>query len=269
MENQSTHFISDGEKVVISPDLVPAISFLQEIEKEVESLLGIEKKLGSIRKHYKEMLEFVGVLSKKLKENSIDFRFTFSENPINIADKLNFVRPVRSEMIVLFANLEVLFCLNMAYENKISDEQGIRKLAMNENTIKSFLKKFCLSENNEWGKTNTERLKYITADDMRRLRNSLTHFFSVGKAFGVSYPGLETKARKLEKATKFKARLISPDDLYQIIKGAARLMIEKWSKDCNKCIAQNSNDFKERILCVREIVNRSGAIIIKNSQINI
>jgi len=36
MENSSTHFIFDGDKVVISPDLHSVVSFLQEIEKEFE-----------------------------------------------------------------------------------------------------------------------------------------------------------------------------------------------------------------------------------------
>jgi len=38
MENKSTHFIFDEDKVVISPDLYPVVSFLQEIEKEIERL---------------------------------------------------------------------------------------------------------------------------------------------------------------------------------------------------------------------------------------
>jgi len=38
MKKESTHFIFDGDKVVISPDLYPVVSFLQEIEKEIERL---------------------------------------------------------------------------------------------------------------------------------------------------------------------------------------------------------------------------------------
>ena len=116
---------------------------------------------------------------------------------------------------------------------------------------------------------NIHGLKLKIRSDIRKLRNSLTHFFSVGKAFGVSHPSLDTKARKLEKITKFKARLLSPEDLYHIVRGTAKLMIQEWSEDCKKCLAQNSNEFKERILCVKDIINKSGAIILKNSQINI
>jgi len=269
MESKSTHFIFDGEKVVISPDLYQVVSFLQEIEKEIESFLNFDKKLESIRKQHAETLKLVEVLAQKLKENSIDFKLTLSEHPATIAEKLTIIRPIRSEMIVLFANLETLFCLNIAYENKISDEKEIIKKAMNQNAIKDFLEKFCLNRENEWCRKNPERLEHIAADDLRKLRNSLTHFFSVAKTLSVSYAILDEKSRKLEKATDFKAKFISPEDLYEIIKGSAKLMIKKWSEDCKNDLAKNSNEFKERILSVKTVVDNCGAIIIKNKQINI
>ena len=269
MDNRSTHFIFDGDKVVISPDLYPVVSFLQEIEKEIESFLGFDKKLESIRKQHAETLKLVEVIAQKLKENSIDFNFTLSEHPATIAEKLTINRPIRSEMIVLFANLETLFYLNIAYENKISDEREIIKKAMNQDNVKDFLEKFCLNKENEWCQKNPERLKHIAADDLRKLRNSLTHFFSVAKTLAVSYAMLDEKSRKLEKATNFKAKFISPEDLYEIIKGSAKLMIKKWSEDCKDSLAKNSNEFKERILVVKTVVDNYGAMIIKNKQINI
>lgn len=269
MENKSTHFIFDEEKIVISPDLYPIVNFLQEIEKEIESFLGFNKKLESISKQYTETLRLVEILAKKLKENSIDFSFTFSEEPSTIVDKLTLHRPIRSETIVLFANLETLFCLNIAYENKTSDEKEIRRLAKNKNTIKSFLERFCLNEDNKWSQKNPERLKHITADDIRKLRNSLTHFFSVGKGLGVSYAVLDTKTRKLERITKFKTKFISPEDLYEIIKGAAKLMIKKWDTDCRESLKKKSDEFKKRILFVKNLIESHGAVIIKNEQINI
>jgi len=269
MDNQSTHFIFDGEKVMISPDLHSVVVFLQEIEKEIESFLNFDKKLESIRKQHLETIKFIEVLARKLKESNIDFKFTFSEHPATIAEKLKIDRPIRSEMIVLFANLETLFCLNIAYENKISDEKEIIKRAMNQDNVKDFLERFCLNQENEWCQKNPERIKHISADDLRKLRNSLTHFFSVAKNIGVSYALLDEKSRKLEKATNFKAKFISPEDLYEIIKGSARLMIKRWSEDCKSDLAKNSNEFKEKILSVKAVVDNYGAMIIKNKQINI
>jgi hypothetical protein len=266
---ESTHFIFDNEKVLISPNLHPIIVFLQEIEKETENLLNLDKKFESIRKQYLETIKFVGFLADKLKENSIDFSYNFSEHPETIAEKLTLERPVRSEMITLFAHLEVLICLNTAYDNKTSDDDMIRKLVMNQETVKNFIKDFCLNPNNEWGFKNKDRLKRITVDEIRRLRNSLTHFFSVGKGLAISHSYLDDKARRLEKATHFKAKFLSPEDLQEIVKGSAKLMIEKWSNDCKKSLSENSNEFKEKIMSVKAVVVNQGAIIVKNNQINI
>lgn len=269
MENKSTHFIFDGEKVLISPDLFPTINFLMEIEKEVKTILEFEKNLESIRKQYRETLGFIELLAEKLKENSINFEFTFVEHPSTIADKLKITRPIRSEAIVIFSNLEVLLRLNFAYDNKISDGDQIRKLSLDQKTWEYFYNNFCLNQNNEWAKNNQERCKYITAMDLRYLRNSVTHFFSLDKGLGLSYAIFDEKSRRLEEATNFKAKFITPEDLYGIVKGTARLMIEKWSKDCEDSFRKNSNEFKERILCVNELIKNSGAVIVKSENINI
>lgn len=269
MENKSTHFIFDGNKIVISPDLKPIVDFLGEIEKEIESFLGFEKKIESIRKQHLETIKLVQLLAGKLKENSIDFNFSFSEDPSNIGDKLKFSSPTRSKMIVLFAYLETLFCLNIAYENKTSDEQEIRRLAMNKNTIKPFLETFCLNKENKWGGENPDRLKNTTADNLRRLRNSLTHFFSVDKSLSVADAFLDDKSRKLEQITDFQIKFISPEDLYEIIKGAGELMIKKWSKDCENSLRLKTNEFKENILSVNKLIENCGAKSVKNEQINI
>lgn len=269
MESKSTHIIFDGTKIVISPDLHPIIIFLQGIEEEIEILLGFYKKLESIREQSAETFELIDFLAKKLKENSIDFNFNLSEKPETLIDKLTINRPIRSEVIALFAHLETLFCLNIAYKNKTSDQAEIIKKAMDQNNVKLFLTEFCLNKENEWGNKHPERFKRITADELRRLRNSLTHFFSVSRGLSLSYALLDEKSRRLEKATNYKAKFISPEDLYEIIKGAAKLMIIEWSKDCTENLSGSSNDFKARILCVKNVVEASGAIIIKNAQINI
>jgi len=254
MEDKSTHFIFDGDKIIISPDLRPIVDFLQEIEKEVEGFLWFDKKLESIRKQHAETIKLTQVLAKKLKENSIDFNFTLSEHPSTIADKLKINYPIRSKMIILFAYLETLRCLNIAYENKTSDEKEIRGLAMDDKNIKSFLQEFCLNENNDWGQKNKKRLQQITADNLQKLRNSLTHLFSVSKDISVADAFLDDKSRKLEKATHFKVKFISPEDLYEIIRGAGILMMKKWNDDCLNSLNKHSSQFKEKILSVNNVI---------------
>lgn len=269
MDQESTHFIFDEEKAVISPNLYPIVLFLQEIEKEVDSFLKYEDRLTSISNQYIEMLEFVQFLSNKLKENNLDFKYRFIEKPETIAEKLKIERPVRAEMIVLFANLEVLFCINNAYKNKTEDENVIRKLGTDQEVVKSFLQSYCLNSENLWGKNNPERLKHITPEQLRRLRNSLTHFFSVSSGLSISHPHQEDKARRLEETIEHKASFLSTKDLQEILKGAAILMMREWSKDYLDSVKDNHYDFKERIMCVKSIVEKNGAIVIKNNQIDI
>jgi len=88
-------------------------------------------------------------------------------------------------------------------------------------------------------------------------------------SLGVSQGYLDDKTRRLEKATKFKAKFISPEDLYEILKGSAKLLIIKWSNDCKESLSKNSTEFKEKILSVRDVVVNQGAIVVKNNEINI
>ena len=135
---ENTHCNFDGEKVIVSSNLRIIVSFLQEIEKEIKTVLNYDKQLDLIRKQHLETIELLSVLGKKLKDNSIDFKFTLSEPPDTFAEKIKIERPTRAEMIMLFANLEVLFCLTLAYENKIVDKVEIIKKAMNQKLIIDF-----------------------------------------------------------------------------------------------------------------------------------
>jgi hypothetical protein len=220
MENKSTHFTFDGEKIVISPDLILIINFLQEIEKEIKSFLS-------------------------------------------------FNHCTRSKIIILFANLETLLRLNFAYENKITDGEKIRKLTMKQEVWRSFYDDFCLNKNNKWVKANSERATHITAEELRYLRNSLTHFFSLDEGLQIADNLLNNKLRRLEAKTNFKAKFISPEDLYENIKGAAKLMIEKWNEDCKKSLRKNSDEFKEKILAVNKLIKNCGVIVVKGEQIDI
>jgi len=176
---------------------------------------------------------------------------------------------IRSKIIILFANLETLLRLNFAYENKINDGETIRKQTFDQKVWESFYDNFCLNENNQWGQKNQERLKHITVYELRYLRNSLTHFFSLDKGLQIADALLDEKSRKLEQATNFEVKFISPEDLYEIIKGSAMLMIKKWSNDYQECLKINSDEFKEKILSVNTLIKNSGAVIVKNKQINI
>ena len=261
--NKDTSFVFDGDKIIISPDLWPIVDFIQNIEKEIDFILGFEERLESIRKQYAETIELIRVLAQKIQENSIDFSFVLSENPSTFTDKLKIDYPLRSKMIILFAHMETLRCFNIAYENKVSEDKEIRKIAR-ENII-PFIRDFCLSNNNDWVKNNQERANKITPDYLWKLRCSLTHFFSVTKDMAIADKNLEEKSRRLEIFSAFNIKFISPEDLNEIIKGAGKITIKRWVSDYK----ENPEEFKERILFVKSIVEKNGAILIRNKEINI
>lgn len=268
-KNKSTHVIFDGKKIIVSPDMVIVFEFLMEIEKEVESLLGFEKKLDSIKKQYLELLNLTVFLAKELKDNNINSDFTFSENPSAIADKLKLHLPVRSQIIVLFANLEVLFCLNISYQKETDDDKKIINFAMTDKIVKEFLNNYFLVDRNKYYKQNEERFSKISAQQIRWLRNSLTHFFSVSSNISITPSVLNDKARKLEKIFKEQKQndsiFISPEDLYELIKEATILMIKEWNND----FVNDQQAFKKKILLVQSIVKKNAAAIIPSKNLNL
>ncbi len=270
MEPESTQFVFNEKGVFISPDIVPVFNFLVDIEKEIESILGFSKKLEGIKENYLEVLNFVSFLSTKLKENHIDFSFTFKEHPEKVAEKLALYLPFRSQMIVLFASLEVLFSLHAAYELKTSDEEVLKQHTMDKDNTKHFLNSFILNESNLYYQTNKARFSKIDSSKLRDLRNSLTHFFSIGKGgLSLAPDQLSEKARKLENLMKQNKQghvvFISEQDLYGLIKSANILRMRRWSDD----FKEDPFVFKEGMVSVINLVKRTAPAIIGNNRLQV
>lgn len=266
MKEESTCLVFDGKSMTISPDIMPVFSFLMEIEKEIESILGFNKKLDDIKVNYLEMSDFALFLSDIIKKNNLDFKYNFKEHPEKIADKLTFNFPVRSQVIVLFASLDVLFNLHTAYEYQTTEENILRDLTMNIDNTKKFLNQFLLTEENEYYKNNKARFSKIDSTKLRNLRNSLTHFFSIGHGgLSLSPDLLSKEARSFENILKQNKKghivFISPEDLYGLIKGANMLRMKKWSEDFHA----NSKEFKRRMNFVIGLVKKEGAVILKKN----
>lgn len=209
-----THILIDDKKIVVSSNLVVIFSFLVEIDKEVQSFLSREGQLEKIRKQLLEYTELIHVMAKTIEETNLDFSFQMSEHPATIADKLLFNQHVRSEMIVLFAYLETLRCLWTAYELKTSDEKDLRDAK--DSVLEKFYTDFCLSKENKWVKENSKLSGKISKDQLRKLRNSLTHFFSVS-GLCIIPTIIKTDGEKLMNKTNNKILSISPKDLSEII----------------------------------------------------
>ena len=68
MEEENTHIIFDGKRVVVSPNLQQVFFFLCGIGEEIDSIFGFDKKLESIKKQHLETIELIQVLSKNSKK---------------------------------------------------------------------------------------------------------------------------------------------------------------------------------------------------------
>jgi len=175
-----------------------------------------------------------------------------------LKDDSTSMKYLRSKMICLFASLETLLCLHIAYSHNTSDEGIIVGVARKGRDRKSFLDTYCLASGNEWVKNNKDRAKYIKSDDLIKMRNSLTHFYSIKKSLSIGPQSHASESRKIEKRTGFKVVFISPEDLSEIIQDTFMLMMKKWSTDC-LAFHGKSDEFKERILKVRNLIDNEGA----------
>jgi len=262
MKNEKTHIVFDGKNIVISPNLREIFLFLKGIEQEVETLLSFERKLKKIAK---QVSEIGGVMATMVKNLPKDFKMKISENPKTLAEKFKFQRPTRCEFVALFAYLETLRCLHTAYGENTTDDKKLRDAS--GSSIDDFLKKFCLCPENEWVKSNSRRSGKIGASHLRKLRNSITHFFSTPPLFVITSV-LNDDHLKVEKDLNFKAHVFSSDDLYKIIQGAAHLLLKMWNTDCQRSIKENNLDFKQRINCVNDIVKKNGVISSRREEEN-
>ncbi|MCF7846708.1 MAG: hypothetical protein K9M51_01420 [Candidatus Gracilibacteria bacterium] len=259
---EPTHVYFDGQSIVFSENLGEIATFLIEIDKEVQSFLSREEQLENIRKQLLEYTGLVQVMAKTIQEANLDFHFQMSENPATIADKLKFNPHPRSEMIVLFAYLETLRCLWAAYELKKDDENDLRDAK--DKTLEKFYADFCLSTNNKWVKENSKVSGKISKDKLRKLRNSLTHLFSVS-GLCVVPEIMKDDSKKMMNATNNKALFISSRDLIEIIQGAFELVIKKWSDDYQDSLNNPNSEFEEKIKCTHSIVKKYGAILLRKN----
>ncbi len=248
----------DKNRIDIHPEFGIIFDFLIKIEAEIEELFGYKKRLESIKKQCSELLDLIIKMSP-----ADDFKFILSEHPETLADKLHFIRPVRSEFIVLFAHLETLRCLHTAYQKNTSNKKELRDAS--DGAIDDFIKEFCLCKDNQWVLDNPKRAGKISAENLRILRNSLTHFFSVNKIGLV--PSYDEEAEQISNKINNKVQLLSPEDFKKILHHAARLLLKKWSDDCRKSLGGENNNFVEKMRCVRDVVSQSGARFIYDNDI--
>lgn len=244
--------IKNGD-IHIHPEFGIVFRFLIEIESEIEELMGYKERLISIKKQCSELLKLMGKLTVPE-----DLYFEMSENPSALSEKFRYIQPVRSELIILFAHLETLRCLWTAYKLQTSDRNVLKNAS--DGALKEFINEFCLSKENEWIMNNPKRAAHLSGKNLVRLRNSLTHFFSVDK-IGV-VPLYDDKTQEIVEQMKNKVQLISSQDFSEILRSTGRMILMRWAKDCESSLSGDNNNFLEKMGCVKDVVEKNGAVFV-------
>lgn len=155
-KKESTHVVFDGEKVVISHNLVDTFVFLMEILKEIETQLGFEEKILRIREKYKDILGELSQMGEVLVDQKIDYKYNITEDTLTIIKDFSAQPFPRSQMICLFAYMETIFSLVTIYNREIMDEKEIIKFTNKD--IRDLITTLILSEDNEYYMINKDRL---------------------------------------------------------------------------------------------------------------
>lgn len=266
ISEESTHLFFQGDAIHISPNLSPIAKFISNIEKEIDELFSINKRLEDILKQYRELLECTKIVTEKLENNKHVIDFSFSEPPQTILEKTTWQRPLRAEMITVFAYMETLMCFYLAYTYEISDEEGLRKKMQKTDSVKEFINSFIISNDNQWCQLHPRRAKRFTWKELRNIRNSLTHFFSVAKD-GLSAATIyDNTVKEAEQKTKSKVKFITPDDLRIMVRSAALLLFKTWDKDYRDSLQRGDKNFENKIKFVKTIVDRDASLIFRYDQ---
>lgn len=262
---ESTHFVFDGHQIQISPNIRKVFDFLIEMEKESDAIFGVEKRLQEARDYYRDLLGLTTELSRVLKENNIEgWSFDFKKDPRNFTEVLAYHVPVRTQMILLFTQLEVMYFLYIAYTKEIDGEVELREVAMKDEKLrKAFIRQFLLSVDNEYYKQHSKRLSKLDAGKIIRLRNSLVHFFSLSSdSIGIHADPFSNDARKFEQYAKDKKHgslvMMSPSDLHELIKSAYIILFKHWTNDT----LLDNPTFKRKIEYVNNVVSEYGAVVV-------
>lgn len=261
---ESTHIIFDNKKIFISTDLVDTFLFLTEITKEIEILIWYYDKVEQIRGKFKSIINDFSEIAKILQDNNIDFKYTLTKDDMTIVDDLNEIKNSqipRSQIICLFVLMETIFCLVTVYNYELSDEREIMEKG-NDN-IKKLINKYILTKKNTFYNKNISRFKIITADQIKLLRNTLTHFYSVSGWIGIIPKWAHEQAMKIEEDLRKKKEnyiFFSPEDFYELLKSAMVLIL----LDRNEQSTRTPDDFKRKMDYVMQLVNNKAAKLLQS-----
>ena len=179
---------------------------------------------------------------------------------MTIVDDFSTEQIVRSQMICLFSYMETIFCLLTVYDFELTDERKIMEIS--KDNINKYINKCILTKDNEFYNKNIDRFRKITANNLKILRNSLTHFYSIFDNIGLIPKEASIEARKAEKLLenqKHNYIFITPEDFLELLNGAVRIVLLGWS---NESITK-PQDFKRKMSYIIDLISKKAPKTVK------
>lgn len=258
-----------NSKLIISENMLPVINFIEEIDKEIEDLFYFSDNQSILLDGYKQLIAFSKFSYEELKKRQI----STNKYPLDLVNKVAKVlvqheQPVRCQMIAIFAYMEALFVIHLAYAKNVSSLISIKKEASDDRNKKRYINLYLLSDENDYYKQH-KKLKRLDSTKLIYLRNILTHFFSVTDQHIVinseSTKTIEDKFYSELKKQKMGGIVnVSPKELLLLVREAGLLMVEKWSEDSK----DDNIKFNRNINFVQKVVHQHAAIIISQKELS-
>jgi hypothetical protein len=254
-------------ELTISENMLPVIKFIDEIDKEVSDLFYFYDNQNVLIDAYKQLLSFSKFACREFEARRISLD-SYSFDLIKPATEalVQQEQPVRCQMIAVFAYLETLFALYLAYTKCIFSLGSIKNEASNDNNKKKFINSYLLTSDNIYYK---QHRKFVRLDSAKviHLRNILTHFFSVTDKHIIinseNTKSIENKLYAVLKEQKMGDIVnLSPRELQSLVKEAGIVMITKWSEESKN----NNVEFSRKISFVQKIVHEYGAVIVSQKE---
>lgn len=266
MNTKPTHVLFDGETVQISPNLSKVFNFLMWIEDEIKTSLNHEDQIEEIRRKFWIILNDFTKITQIIEDNNIDFKFEITTETMTIVDDFEVNQMPRSQMISIFAYMETIFCLLIVYEHEIIDERKI--IEQTNNNIEKLIKKYILTDQNDFYRLNKNRFAKITAKQFKTLRNHLTHFFWVSEIIWIIPKWVDHDARKIEEQlhqNKHNYIFITPHDFYELLRCSMELiLIKRNNESCS-----NSEIFTRKMWYILRVVENKAPELVKMQEIKI
>lgn len=260
-----THLIFDdnGKKVIISENVAPIFFFLMDIEQEIDFMLGQQDKLSEINRKLIDIIDDFKEMSKILIDNGFNFKYTCTTETLTIVDDVKRTQTLRTQMISLFAYMETIFCLVTIYDKETDNKKKIIKAT--KQNVENLISSFILTPTNPYYKEHADRFKKINAEDVKALRNSLTHFFGVCDKIWLLPKEASKQGREAERffsSQQLESIFISPQDFHMLLKEAVRLILMKRNDET----VDHPGDFKRKMQFVMNIVEEIAPKLVTMKQ---